>query len=205
MAEIILFGLFAAGDSAGVVEALVGREVSPGLFVLLAILILGITALNRLARLHEELEKYQSRVRLVARPGSISWNVPDPGPSKIRLTAHIHWEIWTDIDIRTSALALNLVGIRLREWWQIWRVFQSEVKPLMGLRIKGNDTPDYRKTFAAKSPQPIQDNAEFEYEGPLSWDGPVSLVLVLKTGSPPGRFTSTVDPRLWERGSKSPL
>jgi hypothetical protein len=135
----------------------------------------------------------------------MSWNIPDPGPGKVRLAAHIHWEIWTDIDIRTSALALNLVGIRLGKWWEIWAVFQSRAKPLMGLRVKGHDTPDYRKTFLASSPQPIQDNAEFEYEGPLNWDGPVSLLLVVKTGSPPGRFTSTVDSRLWERGSKSPL
>ena len=205
VAEIIVVGLFAAGDSAGVIEELAGREAGPGLVALAATLTIGMTALARLVNLRRQLERYESRVRLVARPGSLSWNHPDPGPGRVRLRVHVQWELWTDIDIRTSALGLSVVGIRSRKWWQVWTAFQAQERPLLGLRVKGQDTPDYRKTFMASQLQPIQDSAEFEYEGSLGWDGDVLLALVLKTGSPEGRFTSVVDPRLWDRGSMSPL
>lgn len=206
VAEIILLGLFAAGDSAGVVKDFVGREAGPGLITLAAILIIGITALTRLGRLRETLERYESRVRILARPGSMSWNHPDPGPGKFSLRTSIRLELWTDIDVHTSALVLNIVGLRIRKRWQVWDALRRTSQPLMGLRPKGQDTPIYRKAIRAADTQPFQDDIEFEYDGPLlNWDGIIMLILVLQTGSPTGRFTSVVDSRLWERGSRSPL
>jgi hypothetical protein len=147
----------------------------------------------------------EAKVRLIASPGSINWNYPDPGPGKVRLKTRIHWEIWIDEDISTAQLALNIIGIRHKKWWQ---VFQRRRNPLIGMRPNGQDTPHYRKNFRRIDPQPIEDNAEFEYEGPLDWsdeDGLLGLELVLVTGSPAGEYRAYVDPRLWERGSTKPL
>lgn len=145
--------------------------------------------------------KRDAEIRLTARPASFRW-VSDP--DKVRLEAHISWEIWADIDFNTAEISLNIVGIRHKKWWQI---FQRREEPLIGLRPKGQDTYQYRKRFLA-SDSPIEGDTEFEiYEGPLEWpnDGDCDLELVLKTGSPAGRYSARVDPRLWERGTRRPL
>ena len=151
----------------------------------------------------------EAKVRLIASPGSISWNIPDPGPGKVRLETHVHWEIWTDIDINTAQIGLNIVGVsRGRKWWEWWCIFRHREKRFVGLWPKGQDTFRYTKSFRSIDPQPIRDDAEFEYEGPLDWsdeDGILGLELVLVTGSPAGEHRAYVDPRLWERGSRKPL
>ncbi len=147
----------------------------------------------------------EAKVRLNASPGSLAWNVPEPGAGKTRCKATICWEIWTDIDIKTARLCLNILGIRHKKWWQ---VFRPREVPLIGLPPKGQDTFQYRKTFRAIDPQPIIGDTEFEYEGPLDWpdkEGEWALELVLETGSPAGTYRAIVDSRLWERGTREPL
>ena len=146
----------------------------------------------------------EAKIRLTASPASFSWNRPDPGRGKVRLEAHVRWEIWTDVDINTAEIGLNIVGIRHKKWWQI---FQRKQTALIGLPPKGQDTFRYRRSFRAIDPQPIEGDAEFEYEGPLDWpdNGDCDLELVLVTGSPAGRYSARVAPRLWGRGTRRPL
>jgi hypothetical protein len=147
-----------------------------------------------------------AKVRLIARPASFSWNHPDPGPGKIRLEIRVEWKIWTDIDIHTAQICLNIIDVRDKKWWQIWRVFQPSRKALIGLPIKGQDTYQYWNKYSATDPQPIQDDAEFEdYEGLWDGDGRVELELVLETGSPSGKHRTKIDIDLWKRGSREPL
>lgn len=143
-----------------------------------------------------------AEIRLTASPASFSWNRPDPGPGKVKLEAHVRWEIWTDIDFNSAEICLNIVGIRRKKWWQI---FQRKRTPLIGLPPKGQDTRQYRKSFRKSDAQPIEDDAEFEYEGPLDWDGDCDLELALETGSPAGKYRTPVELRLWERGTRKPL
>jgi len=158
----------------------------------------------RLMSLHSRLDEHEAKVRLSASPGMIAWNRPDPGRGKVRLETRVQWEIWTDIDINTAKIGLNMISIR-KKWWQIWKLFLPRKKRLIGLPPKGQDTFQYRKSFRAIDPQPIQDSAEFEYEGPWDEDGDLGLELVLETGSPFGKYRADVDLRLWERGSRKPL
>jgi hypothetical protein len=50
-------------------------------------------------------------VRLTARVGSLSANLPDPGPDKVSLSVHVFWEVWTDQDVSTDKMALNLIYV----------------------------------------------------------------------------------------------
>jgi hypothetical protein len=149
----------------------------------------------------------EAKIRLSASPGSQSWNYPDPGPDKVSLKTHVYWEIWADVDISTAKICLNIIGVRRKTWWQVWRLFKPREERLLGLPPKGQDDFTYRKSFRAIDPQPIRDDAEFEYHGPFDWDkdGYWRWELVLLTGSPDGRFSAEVDARLHERGSRKPL
>jgi len=198
----MITALFGANDA---LDLLADSKLDRWLF-LISFAVFVFIVMWRLASLHSRLDEYEAKVRLIASPGSISWNHPDPGSGKVRLETHIYWEIWTVIDIHTAQIGLNIVGIRYRKWWQI---FRRREKRLMSLWPKGWTLPSqYRRTLRANDSQPFEENAKFEYEGPLDWsdkEGLFGLELVLVTGSPAGTYRAYVDPRLWERGSSRPL
>jgi hypothetical protein len=150
----------------------------------------------------------EAKVRLIASPSSIKWDLPDRHRATIvKLDVHVHWEIWTDIDINTAQICLNIIGFRGTKRWRWCGIFWQREKRLIGLPPKGQDTFYYRKSFRSTDLQPIEDDAEFEYEGPIDvhWGGRFALELVLVTGSPSGTYRAYLDPRLWERGSREPL
>jgi len=198
----MITALFGANDA---LDLLADPKLDRWLF-LISFAVFVIIVMWRLMSLHSRLDEYEAKVRLIAKPGMVAWNWPDPGRGKVRLEANIQWEIWTDIDIKTAKICLNMIGLSPKRWWQKWGFHPTE-KKLRGLPPKGQDTFEYRKSFRAIDPQPIQDSAEFEYEGPFDADkaGGLGLELVLETGSPLGKYRADVDPRLWERGSRRPL
>ncbi len=50
-------------------------------------------------------------VRVTATLGSLSANMPDPGPDKVSLAVRVIWEVWANRDVSTDKLALNLIYV----------------------------------------------------------------------------------------------
>ena len=144
----------------------------------------------------------EAKVRLIARPASYALNTRNPAPSEIDLLADISFEIWTDIDIDTSELVLNIIGTR--PLWKVWRIGQDRNIKLIGIRPRGQDTPIYRKRIRATDEQPFEDSVRFAFQGDFAWRGSFGLELVLTTGRPKGKWRDIVDSRLHERGSLTP-
>jgi hypothetical protein len=181
-----------------------GRAAAP--FTLAIILVAALEAGYNVYREERVMRaERDAKVRLTVRPVSMSWNHPDPDPKKTRVELRVEWEIWTDIDIKTSQICLNIIEIRPKKWWPIRRLFQPSRRALEGLRPKGQDTYQYRKSLRADAPQPIQDSADFEYETLRDDDRTLGFELVLETGSPFGKYRTDVDLRPWDRGSRKPL
>lgn len=147
----------------------------------------------------------EKQVRLVARPDSLAINMRRPAPDEVDIQAHISFEVWTDKDIHTSGLVLNLLEVQQRPWWKVWQIGQTRTKRLLGLRPVDQDTALYRKTIRAVQPQPYEGSVEFDWRGKLVWRGEPILELVLITGQPEGELRAVVDPRLGERGSTAPV
>lgn len=151
-------------------------------FFLAFVLFAGIVII-RLYRLDEQIDELRGKVRVTAEIGSYSGNVPDPGPDKASIKVRVLWEIWVAEDTTTDRLALNVIYVYDRRWWQLWRRTRF---PITGLPGKKNNTTRYREFMYASSPQPFRDDDEFEYvterdeEGDPHW----LLELVLVTGSP---------------------
>jgi len=175
--------------------------------VTMAIILLGALEASYSAYREERIMRAErdAKVRLSARPVLMSWNHPDADPEKTSVGLRVEWEIWTDIDIKTSEICLNIIEIRRRERWPIWGLSQPTRKALEGLRPKGQDTYQYRKSIRESDTQPFQDSGEFEYEGLRDDDRTLGFELVLKTGSPFGTYRADVDFRPWDRDSRKPL
>lgn len=127
----------------------------------------------------------ESNVRVAARLGSYSANIPDPGPDKMSIKVEVFWEVWVKEDVSTDKLALNLIYTYDKPWWQFWKRTRF---PQTGIPPNGHDTSHYRKRILASQYQPFKDNGTFEYvedratEGDPHWE----LELVLITGMPAG-------------------
>lgn len=146
-------------------------------------------------------------VRVTARLGSLSANIPDPGPGKESISAHIFWEIWVGQDVSTDKLALNLIYVYDRPRWQFWKRARF---PKTGIPPKGQDTTQYRKRIHENQFQPFKDDAVFEYVGDRMEQGDPHwlLELVLLTGVPVGehRIPVFIDyEELQSRGTNPPL
>jgi len=204
---------FFVGIGAGVVFFLIavafglGRAVS--IPVTMAIVISGFLEAGYSVYRGERIVRAERErhVRVQARLGALSTNIPDPGPDNVSVNAHVFWEIWVDQDVSTDALALNLIYVYDKPWWQFWK--RSRV-PKTGIPPKGEDTTRYRKRIHANNLQPFRDDAVFEYvsdkreEGDPHW----LLELVLVTGVPAGRHCIPVFidyDELHSRGTNPPL
>ena len=172
--------------------------------VILAVLEAGYAVYREERILRAERERH---VRVQARLGALSTNMPDPGPDKVSVSAHVSWEIWVDQDVSTDALALNLIYVYDKPWWQFWKL--SRV-PKTGIPPKGEGTTQYRRRIRANDFQPFRDNAVFEYvsdrreERDPHW----LLELVLVTGVPAGKHCIPVFidyDELRSRGTNPPL
>ena len=151
----------------------------------------------------------EQRVRIEATLGSFSANVPDPGPDKASISAHVFWEIWNTKNVSTDSLALNIVYLYPRHWWQVWKRTRFEKEGVAGKR---NGTTQYRRALYADDLQkPFKDNDVFEYTGPREEKGDPHwlLELVLWTGTPRTRYAVPLmlptPEELHSRGTNPPL
>ena len=201
------------GIGAGVIFFLIAVACGLGRAVIvpvtIAIVILAVVEAGYVVYREERIMRAERErhVRVTARLGALSANIPDPGPGKVSVTAHVFWEIWVDRDVSTDALALNLIYVYDKPWWQLWK--RSRV-PKMGIPPKGERTTQYRRSIHTNDFQPFQDDAVFEYvsdrreEGDPHW----LLELVLVTGVPADkhRIPVFIDyDELRSRGANLPL
>ena len=149
----------------------------------------------------------EAAVRATAKLGSLSANLPDPGPDKVSLRVHVFWEVWVNQDVSTDRLGLNLIYVYEKPWWQFWKKAR---RPKTGIPPKGQDDTQYRKRIYASELQPFRDDAIFEYVGDRAeaeephW----KLELVLIMGMPPGehRIPIFIDyEEVRKRGTNPPL
>ncbi len=204
VAEMVFLGAFAAGDASGLLQALSGKEVAAEWVFLGAIFIIGVTALARLGGLHDRIDRLEADVRVTARIGSISSNMPDPGPDKTRLVVHVFWEIWTDRDVvATDKLALNLIHVYDKPWWQFWKMTRF---PQTGIPREGH-TVEYREKIYNNMLMPYRDDAVFEYitDRNPSNNAHWLLELVLVTGVPDRRYCIPIEIGNLNRGNNPPL
>ncbi len=151
--------------------------------------------------------EHEKGVRVTAKVGRYSENYPvAPEPGKERIGVGVIWEVWVDHDVSTDKLALNILHIYRKKWWEFWR--KSRI-PVKGVPIKGQDSQQYRKRIQSNVAQPFRDEGEFEYIGDMP-DKPYRLEfeLVLVTGMPSGvhRVPVFIDwSEIHARGSSPPL
>lgn len=212
--ELLLVAAFAAGDGAGWIEAVVGHRPPKEWLFLGALLLFGITALFRLVSLQTRLDESRNRVRFAARSGFYSQNDPtsrlQPPLSRdeISIETTIYFDVWTDIDVDTANLVLNVVCVRRRHWWQVWNLLLPKYKRMLGIRPEGQDTAMYRKQIRRTDKQPFEDHATFKWRGKrgmVDWGDAFLLELALETGSPKDIWRAILDPRFYERGSTTAL
>lgn len=147
----------------------------------------------------------EKRVRITAKIGAFAANFPDPGPDKTSIQVRVVWEIWTDQDVATDRLALNMIYKYDRSRWHFWKRTRF---PKTGISPKGGST-QYRKSIRVIDPQPFRDAAEFEYvtnrdiEGDPHW----LLELVIVTGIPAAvhRIPIAFEDEYGIRGTNPPL
>ena len=152
-----------------------------------------------------QINRSRERIRFFARPSRLSVNYPDGtgkalSQDEANIGAIVQFEIWTDIDIHTARLVLNVIGIRRRRWR---RLFLSRSRRLFGINIEGNEYSVYRKQMKHTDTQPFQDYAAFKWRGKreaVEWGDDFQLELALEMGSPKGIWRATIDPKLHERG-----
>ena len=70
---------------------------------------------------HDMRTKFAAHVRVSAKLKRLAFDHPDPGPGQTLLTAEVGWEIWTDAEVFTDQLALNMIYVYDKRWWQFWR------------------------------------------------------------------------------------
>jgi len=160
-----------------------------------------------------EINKVKGRIRLNAAPGTLEINHPlknEPPLKKDEFSIYttVYFEIWTNIDIHTASLVLNIVGNRLNlPWWKSWKAFPF-LKRLIGIRMEGQDSAIYRKTIKHSDEQPFRDSAKFKWRGKrdiVEWGNAFLLELALELGEPSRILRVYLDPKLYERGGITPL
>jgi len=146
-------------------------------------------------------------IKVAVRSGSWAFNYPDPGPDKVSLIVHLFWEVWVNQDVSTDKLALNLIHVYDRPWWQFWKQTRF---PQIGIPRKGKNSAQYRVMIYASDNQPFKDDGAFEYVGDRAEEGDPHwlLELVLITGMPVGehRIPVSIDyEEMRTRGTNPPL
>ena len=157
--------------------------------------------------------KLEERIRLVAAAGSYAINHPLPSEEplegdEVSIAASVYFEIWSDVDVDTANLVLNLVSTHRRRWWQPWTFLHQKAQRVLGIRIDGHDTAQYRRHIERTDVQPFEDHATFKWRGKrkaVDLGGEFWLELALETGRPSGVFRAVLDSRLAERGSTTAL
>lgn len=124
-------------DLIGLIQLATGKQllgISSWIWFQVAILFFLIMPFIAYHKMYVRLEEYKSKIRLIARPSSYRFNLPNPELEKpladdeTSIDITIQLEIWTDIDVSTASLILNIVGIRtIGRWQEFWKfLFQNE-------------------------------------------------------------------------------
>ena len=208
LSAALIGAAFTIGDGASWIEFIFGHKpaqewVYSGVFILFATVVI-----IRLVKLQSTIDRIRGGIVFNAAPGSLLINHPlkDESPladDEVSIYTTVHFEIWTDIDIDTASLVLNIVGIRNLSWWK----FPGR-KRLLGIRIEGQDNAIYRKKIKHSDKQPFRDKVTFKWRGKkniVSWGDIFLLELVLKVGIPNTTWRVYIDPKLYERGLTTPL
>jgi len=161
---------------------------------------------------HEERamrSKLEERVRIAARVSRQVKNIPDPGKDKESLEVHLVWDMWAREETATDQLALNLIYVYEKHWWQFWEKAKS---PKFGMSRNGQESIQYRRIIGiSAAQQPDRDEGVFKWAGDkktLRGVRGFELELVLVTGMPPGRYSVPVAidwKEIRSRGSNPPL
>ena len=148
----------------------------------------------------------EKNIRVTARLGSCKANIPDPGPNKVSLRVGVVWEVWAKQDVTFDRLALNLIYVYDKHWWQFWKKTRF---PQTGIPPIGQDHTQYRQRVNASGPQPFRDDTEFEYVGDSEDASPHWLLeLVLIAGVPVAEYRIPVFidwDEIRSRGTNPPL
>lgn len=184
---------------------------SQNLVVVITVAIIMLSAMEAGYQIYREERTMRSEVEkdviVKANLSSLAANMPDPGPDKSSLTVEVILEIWVKEDVSTDMLALNLIYVYDRSWWQFWKRTRF---PQTGIPAKENkDSTLYRKRIYAQQFQPHRESFTFEYVGDRHIEGDPHWVLelVLTTGVPVGehRIPIFIDHDLEERRANPPL
>ena len=146
----------------------------------------------------------EQQASLIAKPASLAWNLRNPAPDEVDFEITVVFEIWTSIDLNTSELVLNVVGVSGASR-KFWRKRGPGRRRLFGVRPRGQDTAIFRQAIRAVDAQPYSGEAVFDWRGKFEWKGPVQFELAIRIGTPSLVLRDVVDSRMWERGTTAPL
>lgn len=147
------------------------------------------------------------RVRVDARLISLGYTYPSPGTDETLMTVRVEWDIWADREVDTDKLALNLIYVYDKRWYQVWKKARF---PQTGIRRRGERTVGYRKKITTNMDMPVSDSAVFDHLTKRGEDKTAHwlLELVLITGMPKAEYRIPVfiDPDTQKtRGAFPPL
>lgn len=201
------------GDIVGIVQSYYTQWIVPTwLWWLILVIILILSPFIVFCKIQKELDEYRNRIHLSATINSISAShCGDKKTVELDITANVIMTIWTDIDIHTESLQLNVVGIREKKWWQLLKWFLPKTKRLFGIPISPQNNTLYRKQIRKDAQQPFTDSITFSWKGKRThgywyirgWQLDEAIEergfyfeLVLTTGSPGGiwRAKATIIP-----------
>ncbi len=207
----ILFALVGGGLDIAQTTGLILVNVPLNVGRILWVLALAVTSLSTpfmaFRKVKSERDALQRNVRITAYIGAMAVNYPDLGPDKVSLHVSVSWEVWTNQDIWTDRLALNLIDVYERKWWVPWRKTRF---PKVGIPPKGQDSTQWRHPIntGSASLQPATFCTHFEWVGDRKRPDAhhFELELVLVTGIPIGTHRIPVDViPLQGRGATPPL
>lgn len=183
-------------------EATLGQTIAVILGVLYLLGRLVVNHASDIRAFRAEREKHDQVVTVKARPASLHME----NGSDFSLQAEILMDLWTEVDVSTERLALNIIGIKRKPWWKLRG--HPEQKRLFAIPPEGQDTFQYRVRILPQEFMPRTELFKFSTLRPEPL--PAGLIetrleLALELSIPAGIWRAPVDARLGERGSRSPL
>ena len=148
--------------------------------------------------------QWEQQASLIAKPASLAWNLRNPAPDEVDFEITVVFEIWTSIDLNTSEMVLNVIGISEASR-KLWRKRGPGQRRLFGVRPRGQDTAIFRQAIREADAQPYSGEAVFDWRGTFEWKGPVQFELAIRIGMPSLVLRDVIDSRMWERGATAPL
>ena len=199
---------FLVGDSLGWIESTLNREIPQVGVYLVVFISFAAFAVYRLVKLQTWIDESQERIHFTARLLSSTRNYPIPSRDEDDINIRIQLEIWTEIDVHTAELVLNVISIPHKRWWPPWKLFWK-TKLRHGIAIEGQGDRSYRKQIKHTDVQPFKDYATFKWRvkrEDAEWGVPFLLELALKTGIPRNVLRANIDMEPYRgRGVITPL